>query len=98
MILIRSIVAGSATGAIFLHGYNIGHNDIKPQNVIIFPGKAGTGPVAKLVDLGLALGERAGFFLSLRIESARGEGGVYSVHSLPQLYGRRPSHPYTKPG
>eukprot|EP00904_Undaria_pinnatifida_P007781 jgi/Undpi1/4132/HiC_scaffold_16.g07499.m1 len=49
------IVAASATGAIFLHGYNIGHNDIKPQNVIIFPGKASTGPVAKLVDLGLAL-------------------------------------------
>lgn len=55
--LLLSCLAGTIAGVVFLHGYNIGHNDLKPENVIIFPGLAGTGPKAKLIDLGLALGE-----------------------------------------
>eukprot|EP00904_Undaria_pinnatifida_P007776 jgi/Undpi1/4128/HiC_scaffold_16.g07495.m1 len=64
-------LAGTIAGAVFLHGYNIGHNDLKPENVIIFPGLAGTGPNAKLIDLGLAL-----VILSTRLGRLGGQEAV----------------------
>ncbi|CAM9914126.1 unnamed protein product, partial [Laminaria digitata] len=57
--LLCRLLTGVIAGLAFLHEHGIGHNDLKPANVLLFPGEAGTGHTAKLADLGLALGERA---------------------------------------
>ena len=57
--LLRRLLAGAIAGLVFLHEHDIGHNDFKPANILLFPRKPGTGHTAKLADLGLALGERA---------------------------------------
>ncbi|CAN0193686.1 unnamed protein product, partial [Laminaria digitata] len=47
-------LAGVTAGVAFLHSHGIGHNDLKPANILLFPGESEGARRAKLADLGLS--------------------------------------------
>eukprot|EP00904_Undaria_pinnatifida_P007790 jgi/Undpi1/4140/HiC_scaffold_16.g07507.m1 len=50
------VVAGAIAGVDHLHQHGIGHNDLKPANILLFPDNSGTcRTTGKLIDFGLAL-------------------------------------------
>ena len=52
----RSLASDMARGLDHLRAYGFGHNDMKPENVLLFRDARGGDLVAKIADLGCALG------------------------------------------
>ena len=58
-LLVHSVVAGAIAGVDHFHQHGIDHNALKPANILLFPDNYGTGgTTGKLINFGLALGER----------------------------------------
>lgn len=69
-----------AAGLHHLHNQGILHRDVKPENIMVVPGKTLVAPVAKLIDLGLA----AVWEPSSPLTTARTRAGTVS-YMAPEL-------------
>ncbi|KAG7173836.1 probable myosin light chain kinase DDB_G0271550 [Homarus americanus] len=69
-----------AAGLHHLHNQGILHRDVKPENIMIVPGKELVAPVAKLIDLGLA----AAWDSSSPLTTAQTRAGTVS-YMAPEL-------------